>query len=165
VSEVTIRLAGPSDAPTLARLRYDFRAGQDPATEPEADFVARCTGWMAARLVPGSAWRCWAAEDADRLIGTLWLQLLEKLPNPVAEPERHGYITSVYVDPSRRGAGLGSRLLETCLRLCVAEGLDAVILWPSARSRRLYERHGFAVRDDLFERRLGPTHSQAGAAA
>jgi ribosomal protein S18 acetylase RimI-like enzyme len=165
VSEITIRLASPGDAPTLARLRYDFRASQDPASEPEADFVARCTSWMAARLVPGSAWRCWVAEDTGRLIGTLWLQLLEKLPNPVAEPEHHGYITSVYVDPSRRGAGLGSRLLDTCLRVCMAEGLDAVILWPSARSRRLYERHGFAVCDDLFERRLGPTHSHTGAAA
>ena len=158
-------MATHGDAPTLARLRYDFRASQDPVAEPEADFLARCTSWMAARLVPGSAWRCWVAEDAGRLIGTLWLQLLEKLPNPVAEAELHGYITSVYVDRSRRGAGLGSRLLDTCLRICVAEGLDAVILWPSTRSRRLYERHGFAVRDDLFERRLGPTHSHAGAAA
>jgi hypothetical protein len=52
-----------------------------------------------------------------------------------------------------------------CLRVCLAEGLDAVILWPSARSRSLYERHGFAVRDDLFERRLGPAPTHAGAAA
>jgi hypothetical protein len=29
--------------------------------------------------------------------------------------------------------------------------MDAVILWPTPRSRRLYERHGFAVRKDLFE--------------
>jgi ribosomal protein S18 acetylase RimI-like enzyme len=165
VSEVTIRLAAPGDAPTLAQLRYDFRASQDPVAEPEADFLARCRSWMAARLVPGGAWRCWVAEDAGQLIGTLWLEVLEKLPNPVAEAEHHGYITSVYVDPSRRGAGLGSRLLDTCLRTCMAEGLDAVILWPSARSRPLYERHGFTVGDDLFERRLGPPHSRAGAAA
>ena len=165
MSDINIRLATPGDAPALARLRYDFRASQDPANESEADFLARCTNWMAARLVPGSSWRCWVVEDAGRLIGTLWLQLIEKIPNPVAEAESHGYISSVYVEPSRRGAGLGSQLLEMCLRVCMTEGLDAVILWPSARSRRLYERHGFAARDDLFERRLGPTHSHAGAAA
>ena len=158
MSEVTIRLAAPGDAPALAQLRYDFRSSQDPATEPEADFLARCTGWMAARLAPESSWRCWVAEEAGQLVGTLWLELIEKIPNPVAESESHGYISSVYVEPSRRGTGLGSRLLDTCLRICMDEGLDAVVLWPSARSRRLYQRHGFAARDDLFERRLGPAH-------
>ncbi len=160
---VTIRLATPLDAPVLAQLRYDFRAGQDPAADAEADFLVRCRTWMAARLVPGSSWRCWVVEDGGRLIGTLWLQRFEKIPNPVAEAESHGYISSVYVEPSRRGAGLGSRLLDSCLRVCLAEGVDAVILWPSPRSRPLYERHGFAVRADLLERRLGPTHSYAGA--
>jgi ribosomal protein S18 acetylase RimI-like enzyme len=162
MSEVTIRLASAEDAPALAQLRYDFRASQDPATEPEADFLARCTSWMAARLVPGSSWRCWVAEEAGQLAGSLWLQAIEKIPNPVAEAESHGYISSVYVDPPRRGAGLGSRLLDTCLRVCIAEGMDAVILWPSAPSRHLYERYGFAVRNDLFERRLGSAPSQAG---
>ena len=165
MAEVTIRLAGPTDAPALAQLRYDFRASQDPVTEPRADFLARCASWMAARLVPGSCWRCWVAEEGGQLAGTLWLQLIEKIPNPVAEAERHGYITNVYVQPARRGGGLGSRLMETCVQVCTAEGLDALILWPSERSRPLYERHGFAVRDDLFERRLSPTPSQTGAAA
>jgi ribosomal protein S18 acetylase RimI-like enzyme len=163
-SGVTIRLAEPTDATALAQLRYDFRASQDPVTEPEADFLERCTSWMAMRLVPGSSWRCWIAEEAGQLVGTIWLQLIEKIPNPVAEAESHGYISSVYVDPARRGAGLGSRLLDTCMRVCMEEGVDAAILWPSPRSRRLYERHGFAVREDLFERRLGSTLSHAGAA-
>ncbi len=162
MSEVTIRLATPSDAPTLAQLRYHLRASADLATEPEADFLARCTSWMAVRLAPGGSWRCWIAEEAGRAVGTIWLYLIEKLPNPAAELEGHGYISSFYVEPSRRGAGLGSRLLDTCLGVCMAEGLDAVILWPTPRSRGLYERHGFAARDDLFERRLGPTLPHAG---
>ena len=165
MSEVAIRPAASTDAPALAQLRYDFRASQDPVTEPEADFLARCTSWMAARLVPGSPWRCWVAEEAGQLVGTLWLQLIEKIPNPVAEAESHGYITNVYVEPALRGGGLGSRLMEICVQACTADGVDALILWPSQRSRPLYERHGFAVRDDLFERRLSPTHSHAGAAA
>jgi ribosomal protein S18 acetylase RimI-like enzyme len=131
-------------------------------TELEADFLARCTGWMAVRLVPGGAWRCWMAEEAGQSVGAVWLQLIEKLPNPVAELERHGYISSLYVDPSRRDAGLGSRLLAMCMRVCRDEGVDAVILWPTPRSRRLYERHGFAVREDLFEYQLGPARSHKG---
>jgi GNAT superfamily N-acetyltransferase len=163
MSDLTIRLAAPADAPVLARLRYDLRANTDPATEPEAEFLARCTSWMAVRLAAGGSWRCWVAEEAGRVVGTIWLCRIEKLPNPAAEPECHGYISSVYVDPSRRGNGVGSLLLDTCLRVCMEEGMDAVVLWPTPRSRGLYERHGFAVRDDLFERRLAPALSHAGA--
>jgi GNAT superfamily N-acetyltransferase len=94
------------------------------------------------------------AVDNREPVGTAWLQLIEKLPNPVAEPEVHGYVSSLYVEPSRRGVGIGARLLETCLRTCEEEGVDAVLLWPTARSRALYARHGFAIRDDVMEKRL-----------
>jgi GNAT superfamily N-acetyltransferase len=163
-SSVTFRRAEPADALALARLRYEFRASYDPATEPEADFLARCTTWIADRLSPGNSWRCWVAEESTQLIGTVWLQLIEKLPNPVEEPESHAYISSLYVVPSRRNAGVGSCLLEGCIRVCIDEGVDAMVLWPTPDSRRLYERYDFAVRDDLLERRLGPTLSHAGTA-
>jgi GNAT superfamily N-acetyltransferase len=157
---MTIRLAESTDAPALARLRYELRASHDPAYEPEAEFLARCGAWMAARLAPGGPWRCWAAEEAGKLVGSIWLQIIEKMPNPGAEPEKHGYISNLYVEPSRRGAGLGSLLLDTCVLFCEREAVDAMILWPTPRSRPLYERHGFAVCEDLLERRLGPTRSQ-----
>jgi GNAT superfamily N-acetyltransferase len=116
---------------------------------------------MAARLVPGGSWRCWLAEEAGRAVGTVWLQRIEKLPNPVAEAESHGYVSSLYVIPSSRGSGLGGRLLGACLEACQAEEMDAVILWPTPRSRSLYLRHGFAVREDLLQRRLRPSPGHA----
>jgi len=158
--EIIIRMAGPTDAPALARLRYEFRACHTPATEDEADFLARCGAWMSARLAPGRNWHCWVVEEGGRFVGTIWLQIIEKIPNPGAETENHGYISNLYVEPSRRGVGLGSMLLDSCLRFCEKESVDAVILWPTPRSRRLYERYGFAVREDLLERRLDPTHSR-----
>ncbi len=115
---------------------------------------------MSSRLAPGSPWRCWVVEDAGRLVGVIWLQLIEKVPNPGAEAEKHGYISNLYVEPSRRGAGIGAILIDTCVRFCKKEAVDAAVLWPTPRSRRLYERNGFAVREDLFERRLGQVHSQ-----
>jgi GNAT superfamily N-acetyltransferase len=148
-----IRPAVAADAPALARLRYEFRARVEPAVESEAAFVGRCTAWMRERLRPEASWRCWVAEAGGAIVGCAWLQLIEKLPNPVAEPELHGYISSLYVQPTQRGAGCGSALLAACLRECEAMAVDAVILWPTPRSRSLYARHGFAVRDDLMERR------------
>ena len=78
--------------------------------------------------------------------------MLEKIPNPVGEPELHGYVSSLYVRPGRRGAGLGSALLTRCLDECKSAGADAVFLWPTPKSRPLYERHGFSVRDDVLVR-------------
>lgn len=155
MSQPVIRMATMADVPALVRLRYEFRASQALPVEPEADFLARCTAWMESRLDSGRSWRCWLAEDA-RAVGTIWLYRIEKLPNPVGEAESHGYVSSLYVTPASRGKGLGDRLLGACLEACLAEGVDAVILWPTPRSRSLYQRHGFTVRQDLLERRLTP---------
>jgi GNAT superfamily N-acetyltransferase len=150
----TIRLATPADAYALAQLRWDFRASVATPIEEEAAFLERCTSWMRPRLEPGEPWTCWALDDSGEVAGQLWLQLIEKLPNPVPELERHAYITNVYVVPRLRGAGLGAALLETALAYCREQSVDSVILWPTPQSRTLYQRHGFAVRNDLMELNL-----------
>jgi GNAT superfamily N-acetyltransferase len=150
----SIRLARSDDAGVLAELRYQFRAAESEPVEGRAEFIARCRSWMATRLREGKPWHCWIAEVEGRVVGTIWLQIIEKLPNPVSEAETHGYITSVYVVPAMRGSGIGSMLLETCIDECSRRGVDALILWPTQRSRSLYQRHGFSERDDLLERRL-----------
>ena len=152
---LTIRLATPADATELANLRYEFRAALNPATEDETTFVPRCAEWMAQRLVPVGPWHCWVLDAGDQIAGQLWLQLIEKLPNPVAEFELHAYITNVYVRPEARGSGAGGRLLKEALAFCREHHVDSVLLWPTPRSRPLYARHGFAVHDDVMELHLG----------
>ena len=147
-----VRRAGPADAPALARLRYEFRAGLKPAAEDEAAFVARCEAWMAPRLATDSAWAAWVAERDGALVGTVWMEFFEKMPNPVAEAEAHGYLTNFYVRDGARGAGTGSRLIEAALAECERRRVHQVLLWPTDRSRPLYERFGFAVRDDHMAR-------------
>ena len=149
-----VRAATPADAAELAELRYQFRTELDSPVEGKAEFLERCTGWMATQLGPGGRWRCWVAQSGGALVGTIWLQRIEKLPNPVGHRGYHGYVSSVFVQPGLRQAGIGSALLAACLTECEAEGIDAVFLWPTERSRPLYQRHGFAVRDDLLERRF-----------
>lgn len=151
---MVIRKAVPEDAVVLARLRYDFRAELDPPVETEAAFLERCRRWMASRLAPEGVWRCWLALESKAALGATWLQLLEKIPNPVGEPELHGYVTSLYVRADRRSSGVGSSLLTACLEECESHGADAVFLWPTPRSRPLYERHGFEARNGMLERRF-----------
>ena len=146
-----IRSAQTSDAPALARLRYALRSSTGVVTEPKADFLKRCTDWMEEHLKAGGYWQCWVAESEHKLIGCLWLQLVEKIPNPGSEPEYHAYLTNFYVEEFARGRGVGSEMLSRAIAWCETREVHAVILWPSARSRSLYARRGFAVRDDLME--------------
>lgn len=148
---VEIRMATAADAAMLAGLRYDFRAGNVAADEDREAFLARCEEWMRPRLGEGGLWRCWIAEQEGMTVGNIWLNLIEKIPNPAPETECHAYITNFYVLEEMRGHGVGSRLLETALEWCGEHRVHAAILWPSDRSRPLYERNGFAVRDDLLE--------------
>ena len=151
---IRVRRGRPADAEALARMRYDFRADLAPPAETPPTFSARCATWMRRQLAPGSSWRCWIAELGGEIVGTIWLELIEKLPNPVAERECHGYITNLYVRPAHRGNGAGTLLLRQALEECESRGVDAVLLWPTPRSRSLYRRLGFAPPDDLLERRL-----------
>ena len=152
-AEFRVRRATPADAAELARMRYGFRVELDAPVESEAAFRERCARWMIGQLGPAGRWRCWVAVLGTTLVGSVWLQLIEKLPNPVGHPGFHGYVSSVYVVPELRNAGIGSALLEACLAEADVLELDAVFLWPTERSRRLYQRYGFAVPDDLLERR------------
>lgn len=149
--DVQVVPAVPGDAEALAAMRCAFRAETGVPTEPRDAFVARCAAWMKPRLAPGGAWRAWLAIADGSQAGSLWLQLIEKIPNPGPELERHAYITSVYVDPACRGRGIGQALLDAALACCRQAEVDSVILWPSARSRTLYGRNGFLPPGDMLE--------------
>jgi GNAT superfamily N-acetyltransferase len=149
--EINIRLARASDALMLASFRYLFRSSLDRARENQEDFVQRCSLWMQERLKKDICWKCWIAEQDQTLVGNLWVQLIEKIPNPAVEPEYHAYVTNFYVCDEARGRGIGSRLLATAIEWIKAQDVEAIILWPTQRSRSLYLRHGFAVRADLLE--------------
>ena len=161
---VRIRPATADDAPRLAQLRWEFRAGTATAPhrgESQEVFVARCRAWMRERLADDASarrgsWYAWVAERGEEhdLVGQIWLQLIEKIPNPSSdEPEWHAYVSNLYVRPSARG-GLGTRLLDACLTWLAGSpyAVHDIVLWPSPQSRSLYERHGFVVRDDLLVR-------------
>lgn len=150
---MTIRKATSVDAEVLGGLRYEFRAALGAPTEAQPAFVARAAPWMRDRLESWN-WHCWIAEDDKGVVGHAWIQLIEKIPNPVGEPESMAYLTNVYVRPQSRGAGIGSRLLAAALEWCRASGADCALLRPTEKSRPLYARHGFEPGTGLMEVRF-----------
>ena len=154
MARVRIRLARSSDFDALAEMRYRFRAETESKVETRSVFVRRCTSWMKKRFRTGSSmWRCWVLDDGKRLLGHVSVQLFEKIPNPVNEPELHAYVTNFFVVPEMRNQGLGKRLLSKALSWCRARGTDAVILWATSGSKSLYRRCGFVEPGDIFELR------------
>ncbi len=150
----TVRRATVNDAETLARFRYAFRSRRHPATEKENEFLARAVEWMRPRLAGGSRWRVWLLEEAGKPIGNLWVQIIEKIPNPGNESELHAYLSNFFVLPEYRNTGGGKMLLDAAESECRAFFVDTMFLWPSEESRPLYARHGFAPPDRLLVKEL-----------
>ena len=156
MARVRIRLARSSDCHALAEMRYRFRTEAGSATETKSRFLRRCTSWMRKHLHSASyPWRCWVVEDDKRLLGHVCVQLVEKIPNPVNEPEFHAYLTNFYIVPEMRGQGLGEKLLNKALSWCRTREIDAIILWATVASRPLYRRCGLVEPTDIFELRRG----------
>jgi len=148
---VRIRAASVHDTRRLAELRWDFRTADAPAATSHEAFLVRCEAWMRGALGPHGRWQAWVAERDGVTVGNIWLQLIEKIPNPVVEPESHAYLSNLYVVPEARG-GVGQALLDAALAHCHAVHAHSVILWPTEGSRTLYARAGFAPSRGILAR-------------
>jgi len=98
-----------------------------------------------------TAWRCWVADDGKQLLGHVCVQLFQKIPNPVSEPEAHAYVTNFYVVPEMRGQGVGKKLLNKALSWCRTQDAHSIILWATCESKSLYRRCGFIEPADVLE--------------
>lgn len=149
--EVRVRVASVDDAEVLAQLRFELRSSFHSVDESEAEFVARCAAWMRERLRNDASWQCWIAELDSIAIGSVWVQLIEKIPNPIAEPESYAYLTNFFVREEYRGKGAGTMLLTEALAWSRSKDAEVILLRPTERSKPLYLRHGFAPADDFME--------------
>jgi GNAT superfamily N-acetyltransferase len=146
----TIRPATVEDADLLARLRWDFRIeGGTPPSTTIAEFVEEMRSFAGDVLADGTAWRAWVAEDGDRLVGCVWLQVVERVPHPDL---RRGarpivYVTNMYVVPELRNGGIGRDLLDAAVAYAREQRASAAIVWPSPRSISFYRRAGFGDED------------------
>jgi len=103
------------------------------------------------RNLDASRERCWIAEMNRELVGSV---LLVRKTDAVAQ------LRLLLVEPSARGHGIGSRLIDECVRFARQAGYTKITLWTQSElqaARRLYKKAGFTVtakkRHDSFGRK------------
>jgi DNA-binding MarR family transcriptional regulator/GNAT superfamily N-acetyltransferase len=93
--------------------------------------------------------RCWIAEKDGTIVGSVFV---------VREDDSTAKLRLLYVDPCARGFGIGSRLVDECLRFARQAGYKKMILWTNSvltGARRIYDKAGFQLVEEAAHHSFG----------
>ena len=139
-----VRVAESGDADALALLRWEMRTEDGDVCEDAPVFLER---YRSSIREDDPTVTRWLAQDGERIIGTT-LRLARKELSPDREAADIGYLTNFFVQSGMRNAGIGGALLDALITWARARPIELIIVWPSERSRSIYQRAGFTGASD-----------------
>jgi DNA-binding MarR family transcriptional regulator/GNAT superfamily N-acetyltransferase len=147
-------LLGPPRTPGVVVLRPPGPGDYGWVVERHGALYAEEYGWdttfeaLVARIVADfidhgdpAHEAAWIAEVDGERVGCVFC---------VKESDEAARLRILLVEPGARGAGIGSRLVDECLRFARRAGYRKVVLWTNdvlEVARRIYERAGFRLLD------------------
>jgi DNA-binding MarR family transcriptional regulator/GNAT superfamily N-acetyltransferase len=148
---VVLRAPRPGDLGWVVERHGALYAGEHGWTGEFEGLVAGIVADFSANLDPARE-QCWIAECDGRNVGSIFL-MRHRERSDIAQ------LRLLLVEPSARGAGIGQRLVEECVRFARQAGYHTITLWTQSAlvsARRIYEAAGFRLIKEERHRRFGP---------
>ncbi|HUQ56492.1 GNAT family N-acetyltransferase [Lentzea sp.] len=135
-----IRQASERDTTALATLRREWSEEQAGHSLDDDDFEECFAQWYTAEAPRRAAF---VAEIDGAAVGMVNLTMFERMPKPGRPASRWAYLGNAFVLAAHRNRGIGAALLNAAVAHARVRSCVRVVLSPSERSVRFYQRAGF----------------------
>jgi GNAT superfamily N-acetyltransferase len=149
------RRAIAADIPRLAELRW-LSSVEERAPSLSRDAFAAGFMSFASDALASGRWTIWVAEEKARVVATVYVERVDRVPRPWERALPWGYVTAVYTAADARDRGIGTALLAAVVDWARDARLHLLLLWPSERSVPFYLRAGFVPSPEGHEMILHP---------
>ncbi|RFU43336.1 GNAT family N-acetyltransferase [Actinomadura logoneensis] len=138
--KVVLRPLGPGDLGWVVQRNGELYASECGWDRTYEALVARVVADYVERHDPERD-NAWIAELDGRRVGSIFC---------VHRDATTAQLRLLIVEPGTRGAGVGGRLVDECVRFATDAGYERMVLWTTALqqpARRIYARAGFELVD------------------